>query len=83
VTFSKSLHGTLRLGGRSLAWEGRPVPNPSSLHDLLDHTCHALRDIRKEIAATDHLQAMVDIDSLIAVAQMEAERQLRSVRLRM
>jgi hypothetical protein len=71
------------LPGHSLAWEGHPVPSPPRLHDLLDHTCHMLRDIRKEIAATDHLQAMVDIDSLIAIAQMEAERKLRSVRLRM
>ena len=59
------------------------MPNPPSLHDLLDHTCHMLRDIRKAIGATDHIEAMLDVDSLIAVAQMEAERKLRSVRLKM
>jgi hypothetical protein len=59
------------------------VPHPPSLHDLLDHTCPTLRDIRKAIAATDHLEAMLDVDSLIAVAQKEAERQVRSLRLGM
>jgi hypothetical protein len=59
------------------------VLDPRSLHDLLDHTCHMLRDIRKAIAATEHLDAMLEVDSMIAVAQMEAERKLRSVRLRM
>jgi hypothetical protein len=42
-----------------------------------------LREIRQAIAATDHLEAMVEVDSLIAVAQMEAERKLRSIRFRM
>ncbi|GLS33494.1 hypothetical protein GCM10007937_52060 [Mesorhizobium albiziae] len=59
------------------------MPNPPSLHDLLTHTCLMLHDIRKAIAATDHLEAMLDVDSLVAVAQMEAERKLRTVRLRM
>jgi hypothetical protein len=50
------------------------VPNPTSLHDLLDHTCQMLREIRKAIAAAGHLEAMLEVDSLIADAQSEAER---------
>jgi hypothetical protein len=59
------------------------MPNPTSLHDLLDHTSQILGDIRKAIAAAGHSEAMLDVDSLIAVAQLEAERKLRSIRGRM
>lgn len=81
-------------GNTSLRWQftdhwvhsyGRdcPVTNPLSLPDILNHTCQMLREIRRAIAATDHLEAMSDVDSLIAVAQLEAERKLRGIRLRL
>ena len=56
------------------------MPNPPSLHDLLDHTCQMLRELRKAIAAAGHLEAMLEVDNLIAVAQSEAERKLGTIR---
>jgi hypothetical protein len=58
------------------------MPTAPTLYVVLDHTCHTLHDLRKQIAAAGHLNVMLDVDSLIAVAHLEAQRKLRSLDLR-
>ena len=58
------------------------VPNSPSLQDLLTNTCQMLHDILKAIADTDHLEVMLEIESLVALAHIEAARMLRGINLR-
>jgi hypothetical protein len=58
------------------------VPNSPSLQDLLTNTCQMLHDILKAIADTDHLEVMLEIESLVALAHKEAARMLRGIKLR-
>jgi hypothetical protein len=59
------------------------MPNLRSLYDVLGDTCDMLHSIRKSISVNGHLDAMMEVDSLVAVTIAEAERSLRRLKLRM
>jgi len=48
--------------------ESSVCANSPSLQDLLTNTCQMLHDILKAIADTDHLEVMLEIESLVALA---------------
>lgn len=52
------------------------MPKQPDLSDALRRTGLLILAIRKAIAETGHLEAMVEIDALLAVAQAESDRRL-------
>ncbi|WP_421912204.1 hypothetical protein [Mesorhizobium sp.] len=56
----------------------QPETNPSGLIDTLRRTWHSLRAIRRDVADGGHIETMSDIDSLVGMAQQEAEHQLQA-----
>ncbi len=56
----------------------QPGPSGSGLIDTLRRTWHSLRTIRKDVADGGHIETMSDIDSLVGMAQQEAEHQLQA-----
>jgi hypothetical protein len=49
----------------------------SSLIDTLRHARDVLHELRRKVAAAGHTESMEEIDSLVAVAELEAERKLK------
>lgn len=56
----------------------QPESNTSGLIDTLRRTWHTLRAIRRDVADGGHIETMSDIDSLVGMAQQEAEHQLQA-----
>ncbi|UDL89547.1 hypothetical protein LGH82_31600 [Mesorhizobium sp. PAMC28654] len=56
----------------------QPEANPSGLIDTLRRTWHSLRAIRRDVSDGGHIETMSDIDSLVGMAQQEAEHQLQA-----
>jgi hypothetical protein len=54
----------------------RMADRQSSLVETLRNTSAVLLALRKAITVSGHLDAMTDIDTLLAVAQAETNRQL-------
>jgi hypothetical protein len=48
-----------------------------SLIDTLRQARDVLHQLRRKIAAAGHVESMQEIDSLVAVAEIEAERKLK------
>jgi hypothetical protein len=55
------------------------MPDSGSLIDTLHRTYDRLRDIRKDVAAGNHIEAMFDIDALVGIAEQETLQQLRHI----
>ena len=56
--------------------DGRP------LIDTLRRTYDRLREIRKDVAAGHHMEAMFEIDALIGIAEDVALKQLKHIELK-
>lgn len=54
------------------------MPNKSNLVETLRTTSEALKVIRRRVAGSGHLAAMTDIDTLVQVAQEEADKMITS-----
>jgi len=50
------------------------VPDKPTLVQTLRTTSEALRAIRKTVAKSGHIREMTDVDTLVQVAQVEAEK---------
>lgn len=46
------------------------------IRETLEHAHRVLHDLRRKVAAAGHTQSLHEIDSLVAVAEQEAERRL-------
>jgi hypothetical protein len=51
----------------------------SSFRDTLRHARDTLHELRRELAGAGHTDGMQEIDSLVAVAEVEAERELNRI----
>jgi len=60
---------------------GTSVPHRESLLETLRSTSSALLRLRKSITLSGHLDAMMEIDTLLAVAQTETNRHIATARL--
>jgi hypothetical protein len=49
----------------------------SSLRDTLRQARDVLHELRRKVAAAGHAESMQEIDSLVAVAEIEADRKLK------
>lgn len=56
----------------------QPETNRSGLIDTLRRTWQSLRAIRRDVSDGGHIETMSDIDSLVGMAQQEAEHQLQA-----
>jgi hypothetical protein len=63
------------------AQEERSVTDRESLMETLRSTSGVLLGLRKAIALSGHLDALAEIDTLLAVAQTEADRRIAMARL--
>ena len=53
--------------------------NRQSIEDFLRHAKDVLHELRRESAAGGHTESLSEIDSLVAVAEQEAERKLSAL----
>jgi hypothetical protein len=53
-----------------------PMPDQKSLVETLRSTSAVLRALRKAIAVSGHLDAMTEIDTLLAVAKTETDSRI-------
>lgn len=52
------------------------MSDSGSLTDTLRRTYDRLRDIRKDVASGNHIEAMFEIDALVGIAEQASLRQL-------
>ena len=61
---------------RVVARESGSVSDQQSLVDLLRNVSVLLAAIRKSIAASGHLNEIIEIDTLLAIAQSESDKRV-------